>query len=131
MRYLIKLFIALTSVIIFWCIAHQGKPESFLVTEEPKQYRKPGQVRQESAQIMADILELESGCIAVKAQIQQLLCKHLRAVVENNKESFFGNKPLSDVQTIKKKLLQEKARCEKELEQNKQFLLSLQANMTT
>ena len=95
MRYLIKLLILLSSVFIFWCIAKQANEqmksdtESFLIADEPQRRKNPSQVRQDIAQIMGEILELESACIAIKAQIQQELCKHIRSIAENEAESVF------------------------------------------
>ncbi len=128
MHHLFKILIVCSSLCIFWCGA-PGEAESFLIQEKPERRKAPQQLRQEIAEIMGDILELESEYVATKGQIQQELCKHIRSIAENDKKSLFKTASSRELQHIIKMLRQEKERCEKELVRDKRFLTSLRSNM--
>lgn len=124
MHRFIKLSLFCISTAVFWCMA-----ENFLVSEKPERRKTASQLRQEIVELMGDVLELESAYVETKGQIQQVLCKHIRSLAENDKKSSFAKAPLCDLQQSLKMLRQEKSRYEKELAHEKRFLAQLRANL--
>lgn len=125
MNHIFKLLLLVVSMAVFWCMA-----ESFLVTEKPERRKTPAQIKQEIAESMGNLLERKIETIETIAQIQQVLCKHIRALAENDKNSEFKNAKIRDLQGILKTLHQENERCERELAVEKRFLSTLRSNMT-
>ncbi len=124
MRYFLGALCLGISFFMCWCFA-----ESFLVQEKVERRKTPQHMRQEIAEILAEVMELESAYVATKGQIQQELCKHIRSIALNEKNSFFRNASLRELQNSLKLLRHEKERYEKDLVRDQRFLASLRANL--
>lgn len=109
----------------FWCAA-----ENFLVTEKPERRKTPGQLKQDIVESMGTLLEKKIETVEIIAQSQQVLCKRIRAIADNDKDSEFKNAKIRDLQGVLAMLRQENERCERELALEKRFLASLRANIT-
>ena len=125
MHYVLKLLILLSGAFVFWCVA-----ENFLVQEKSERRRTPQQVRQEIAEVMGEFLSLNVLTLTTKAQVQQELCKQIRSIAENDKDSFFKKSSLRDLQGILKMARHEKDRYEKEIALDKRFLATLRSHTT-
>lgn len=65
-----------------WCTA-----DTFLVPEKPSSRRTRQQLKQEIAQLMGVLIEQSSISLEREAQIQQKLCREVRAAVEGTDSS--------------------------------------------
>ena len=121
----IKILLVLVSMAVFWCLG-----ESFLVQEKMERRKTPGQLKQEIAEVLADIVEQESAAIETKAQIQQVICKLIRSIAENDTTTTLKKAKVRDLQSLLRLIRQEKERSDKERALDKRFLATLRAEVT-
>ena len=122
MNYFLKMIVAFVLLMGAWCCA-----ESFLMTHKPDKRRTPGQLKEEIVEAMGELLENQAMRSEVNAQIQQALCKHIRAIAHQDKASYFKAAGIADLNRILKQLQEENLRCRKEYGEDRRFLSSLRS----
>ena len=105
-----------------WCCA-----ESFLITHKPEKRRTAGQLKEDIVEVMAELLENQTVHIELSAQIQNVLCKHIRAIAHQDKGSSFKKAGVPDLHRLLKQLQNECERYRKECSEDQRFLASLRS----
>jgi len=120
-----KMLIIIASMGFFWCLA-----ESFLVPDKAERRKTPSQLKQDIADSLGTLLEKKIELVQTITHIQQVLCKQIRAIAENDRNSEYKNAKVRELQSRLAHIRQENERCEKELALEKRFLSALNANIT-
>jgi hypothetical protein len=87
--------------------------ESFVVEKRPERISEQA-LKQEIVDVMGSLIEQESTSIAQTAQLQQLLCKKLRAFAQDDNKNFLKQSSIADLKHTIKKLKKELTRAQKE-----------------
>jgi hypothetical protein len=102
-----KKIVFLLVTIACWAVA-----ENFLAPE--KQLRVSGrQIQDEIIELMAQLIEQKSTLVEKEAQVQQMLCKKVRAYAQHDTKNFLRKTSLKELRAFAAKLEEEKRRSER------------------
>lgn len=125
-HYMVKALLLLTFAFAFWCFG-----ESFLATPAQEKRKSLSQLRQETVELLAVLVQQESKSIELNAQIQQELYRQIEDIAQGEKKSFFSSASRQQLSTHLHKLKERKALYEKELAELHKFLNSIKMPQTS
>ncbi len=108
-----------------WCCAKNVETNSFIVQEKPAARKNRQQIKQEASELMGQLIEQSSLSLERDAQIQQLLCKEVRAAYEGAQESKLNKGSTKDLELLLPELQKELKRRSEHLAAQNAFLATL------
>ncbi len=119
-HYMLKALMLLMLAFAFWCFG-----ESFLVTPAQEKRKSLNQLRQETVELLATLVQQESKTIELNAQLQQELYRQIEDIAQGEKKSFFSTASRQQLSAHLQKLRERKEQYDKELAELKKFVTSI------
>jgi hypothetical protein len=94
-------------LLFFLVIADLYGADSFIVPDKPAAKRTRNSLKQDISHMMASLVEQSSILLEKEAQIQQRLCKEVRAALEGTRESKIQKGTLKELEELMAQLQKE------------------------
>lgn len=112
-------------VVFFMLMTDLYGADSFIVPDKPAAKRTRNSLKQDISHMMASLIEQSSILLEKEAQIQQRLCKEVRAALEGTQESKIQKGSLKELEQLMAQLQKESHRRSEYSASQQAFLSSL------